>query len=179
MLPFRKINIPMLIYQIGRPNYMVNSSYRLNNLFKFILALLSPFISIWDKYNTQRIRAYKVAQCEYGIKQVEDILNDLYDPDPNNPTPDPDYTGDYRRIKCHNTTDNLYFYSESYTPDNPKYVNPIGKTPPIYVYNYTITTNVIIEYPKELENDIKSFSNFMQTVDSLVIWGIKYELKAI
>ena len=36
-----------------------------------------------------------------------------------------------------------------------------------------------IYYPSYLEENKDTFSEFTQTVDSLIIWGIKYKLKSV
>ena len=169
MFPFREINIPKLIYQINRPNYMVNNEYRLNNFYKLLLCLLYPFILLWNEYNTKRQRAYKIAACQYGKQQVIDILNDLYDPDG-------------RHIEAINVTSNkVYLYPSDYEAGEKVYWSDKDYTAGgrSYLYTSSLTTGVIINYPSYLEENKDTFSEFTQTVDSLIIWGTKYKLKSV
>ena len=48
-----------------------------------------------------------------------------------------------------------------------------------YLYTSSLTTGVIINYPSYLEENKDTFSEFTQTVDSLIIWGMKYKLKSV
>ena len=84
----RKIDIPKLVLQLLRPNYSITNGYTdaagtyhapvLNKLYRFILCLLYPLKPHLDEWDSMRQKAYAIASCQYGRKQVLAILNKYY-----------------------------------------------------------------------------------------------------
>lgn len=87
-MTLRNIDIAKLTLQILRPNYAITNGYtdetgayhapRLNKIYRFILCLIYPLKSHIDTWDYARGKAYAIAVCQYGRKQVIAILNRYY-----------------------------------------------------------------------------------------------------
>lgn len=76
---FRHLDIPVLLYECLRAYYSVNSSGKVNWLYKYCACLIQPIIAPLQQYETERIINGLIANSKFQIGQLTNVLNYLYD----------------------------------------------------------------------------------------------------
>jgi hypothetical protein len=76
---FRQILYPETLYETLRGYYSVNSSGKVNWLYKFCAAIIQPLVAPFATYETQRVVNGLIANSKFQIGQVTNVLNYLYD----------------------------------------------------------------------------------------------------
>jgi hypothetical protein len=76
---FRQILIPLMLLECLRGYYSVNSSGRVNWLYKYCAALLCPLVDPVADYQSDIVTDGLIANSKFQIGQVTNVLNYLYD----------------------------------------------------------------------------------------------------
>lgn len=76
---YRSLQIPMMLYETLRAYYSVNSSGKVNWLFKFCACLVQPLIAPITNFEQQRTLIGLIANSPFQIGQTTNVLNYLYD----------------------------------------------------------------------------------------------------
>lgn len=76
---YRSINFGLLLYESLRGYYSVNSSGKVNWLYKLCAALIQPLVAPFATYEAQRITNGLIANSKFQIGQLTNVLNYLYD----------------------------------------------------------------------------------------------------
>ena len=78
MKRFRSFDISKFIYQRFRANYLVNSEYKLNNLYTLLSCMFYPVKTVFSLFDSKRIEYYKIAGCGYGNYAVKKVIADIF-----------------------------------------------------------------------------------------------------
>src|ERR1035437_8948808 len=76
---FKSVNYGKMLYETLRNYYSVNSSGELSILYKYMACFVAPMQGPFDQMDIDRIKARLIAQCEWQIGQLTNVLNYLYD----------------------------------------------------------------------------------------------------
>src|ERR1700723_4728969 len=76
---YRAIDYPSMLYESLRGYYSVNSSGKVNWLYKFCAAIIQPLVAPFAAYEAQRITDGLIANSKFQIGQLTNVLNYLYD----------------------------------------------------------------------------------------------------
>lgn len=76
---FRSVQYPTMLYEALRGYYSVNSSGKVNWLYKLCAALIQPLVAPFAAYEAQRIVNGLIANSKFQIGQLTNVLNYLYD----------------------------------------------------------------------------------------------------
>lgn len=77
---FRSLDIGKLLYETLRAYYSVNSSGKVNWLYKYCACLLQPLVAPLADYESKRRVDGLIANSKFQIGQLVNVLNFLYDP---------------------------------------------------------------------------------------------------
>lgn len=168
MKQFREFDISKFIYQRFRSNYLVNSEYKLNNLYTLLSCLFYPVRTIFTSFNSKRIEYYKIAGCGYGnyavSKVIEDIFGEKY---PN------------IRILYSDEEGGKFFYSEKQSSGAKSIFIPseyLTSADAFYMPIHTTSKIVNIIIPTSLYNDQNDYSYFLKVIRALLLYGIEYKI---
>jgi hypothetical protein len=172
-MKFRAIDIPKVVYQILRSNYAIRRDMRngapvlsLNNLYKFIVCCLYDIKTYFGAYDTERRRNYMIASCMPIQGQGTFVLNHLY--------------GEHGVIEIGQPSfQSIYFYDrDSSTSANQIYMYTDDQNKPVYLgYEGASANTFIVTIPQALADDAEMYSDFVATLNSIVMYGLKYEIQ--
>lgn len=169
MRQFRDLDIGKFIYQRFRSNYLVNSEYKLNNLYILLSCLFYPVRLIFTSFNSKRIECYKIAGCGYGnyavSKVIEDIFGEKY---PN------------IRILYSEEEGGKFIYSEKQSSGAKSIFIPseqLTGADEFYMPVHTTSKIVNIIIPTSLYNNPEDYSYFLKVIRALLLYGINYQIK--
>lgn len=84
-MKFRIIDIPILIFQVLRPNYSlkkgnINTEYNpvFNRIYKFLFCCLYYLKQYIDDFENKRKKYLMIAACQPCVSQISNVLNKLY-----------------------------------------------------------------------------------------------------
>ena len=77
---FRTIKYSKMTFETLRSYFSVNASGQLSILYKFVFSCLYPLQSVFDNYDTFRIKKQIIASCKWQIGQLTNVLNYFFDP---------------------------------------------------------------------------------------------------
>lgn len=168
MRQFRELDISKFIYQRFRSNYLVNSEYKLNNLYILLSCLFYPVRLIFTSFNSKRIECYKIAGCGYGnyavSKVIEDIFGEKY----------PDI-----RIQYSDEEGGKFIYSEKQSSGATSIFIPseqLTSADAFYMPVHTTSKIVNIIIPTSLYNNPEDYSYFLKVIRALLLYGINYQI---
>ena len=69
-----------MTFETLRSYFSVNASGQLSILYKFVFSCLYPLQSVFDNYDSFRIKKQIIASCKWQIGQLTNVLNYFFDP---------------------------------------------------------------------------------------------------
>lgn len=76
---FKNIDYSRQLFESLRSYYSVNSAGAISILYKILICFLQPLQPAFDAYDLFRAKEALIAQCEWQIGQLTNVLNFLYD----------------------------------------------------------------------------------------------------
>lgn len=120
----------------------------------------------WEIYDAERKKNYMIASCLPIQGQAQLVLNEIY--------------GKYGFISIIPVTyQSIYFYDKaSSTPANQIYLYTDDQNKPLYLgYHGASSNTAIITIPKGLRDDANLYSEFIATLNSIIMYGLTYEIQ--
>lgn len=170
MKRFRSFDISKFIYQRFRANYLVNSEYKLNNLYALLSCMFYPVKTVFSLFDSKRIEYYKIAGCGYGNYAVKKVIADIFG-------------NKYPNIVIQYVDDEggKFFYSQSQSDGSQVFMPSLSQTSAsaFYMPNHTTSKVVNIIIPPELQNNTEDYSYFLKVIRALLLYGINYKIIVI
>lgn len=76
---FKNIDYSRQLFESLRSYFSLNSNSDISILYKILICFLQPLQPAFDAYDIFRVKEALIAQCEWQIGQLTNVLNSLYD----------------------------------------------------------------------------------------------------
>lgn len=165
----RHIYIPRLLFEIMRAQYALDnnpSGRRLNLLYRFLFACLSPINNAISDYESQCAKYFALASNDGSCISIQSYMNQYY--------------GQYGAITIGATPvfDTIMWdYDGQDDHSVVMYDYSADQSEAVTIYNYGSTSNTPSIYiPAGLKNDTARYEDFIADLNALTAYGIQYAI---
>ena len=163
---FKRIYYPTMLHESLRDYYCINKNGQLSFLYKFLLCVLMPLQTEWDKFELYRQKIYLISICKWQLGQLTNVLNALYD-----------------------STLNRIFLSQSTIQDvfDPVITGNAINFDPVFAESTSIFEPVILDEPRmypmvihipaAIMADSINYADLISTVEKIRPLGLDYNIE--
>jgi hypothetical protein len=168
---YKTINIGKILYESIRNSFAINKAGELSIFYKFCLACVYPLQTAFDSFETWRQRQLIIANCNYTIGQLKNVLNYLFD-NTNFVAPD------WGRITI-TQSEFSYIYAPTIDDESTTFAPPItdeSTTDAPTIESDPNQRNVMFNIPSDLS---ASLADIIATIDQIKIDGLTYSYQLV
>lgn len=170
-MKFRYINIPKLVWQLLRTNFLERWDYapeqgqnqRTTNLYRICLAICYAIAPDWKRYMRTRSKQYMLAACTPTYGQIQRVLNYWY----------ADEYGPISITQSMAVTTNSYLYEES---EPARYLYMEAEPPVFWGRGGNYTEAPTVNIPQALADNPDDYRQFIADLNLLIPFYLTYNI---